>query len=316
MEYMRKVTRSNIQYFLKAGKVFSNYVIKSLGLSNSFTQEELQEKIRQDLVKMNFLIEYHESLSGKDGREIPSFINLNGYDRKAGGIIMLNKKFPLSSLRQALFREYAIIKDEKLPIHTTNRNAFNSMSFFDSFYMEYIEYLADMNAYSLMMPPDIIKEQLLDRKYDINEMLNIYGNVEKDSIFQWIFINNHLPCHYMYIILEKDSGNNILQRIVYDNCFYDHQSDPVTFSVDAVLACPESVASIALREKKIINKLSVIDNMNKTPYFCYAYYESDVSKEIIHYMLPYLKGEHYDRLLVIGWTKQYYDMIVNYGNLV
>jgi hypothetical protein len=310
---MRRLTHSKIQHGLENGEKFVQYVLKSLGLSSGYTLEELRLKFKQDLVKMNFLIEYHDSLPVSNGREVPSFTKLNGDNRKAGGIIMLNNKFPANFLRQALLHEYAHIKDEKLPIYTTDRNAFNSLSFFDRFYMEYIEYLADMDAYSLLMITGKIKKQLLGNSYNIEEMLKIYGLTDRNSLLQWIVINNQLPCHWMHIILEKDKDGNILHRVPYDDCFYDHQSDPVPFPVDAIFNNPDTAASIALNIRKSKGKLSEIMNgMSIEKYICYAYYESDVSREIIHNMLPHLKGDYYDRLLVIGWTQDCYNMILGY----
>jgi hypothetical protein len=316
MRILRTLTHREIQYGLERGNKFAHYVIKSLGLNSSFTEKELSEKISQDLSNMNYIIKVYDSFSEKGGRKNPSFISLNDSDRKAGGVIMLNKQFPINYLRDALFHEYAHIKDEKLPIHTEDKNAFNSTITLERFYMKHIEFLADMDAYSLMMPIEKIKNQLLDNSYNIDEILEMYNGIEKSSVLKWIVINNHLPCHYMYIVFEKDSNDKFLQRIVYDNCFYDHQSDPVPFSVDTILANPDSAASIALQTRKSISKLSVINNMNMTPYYCYAYYEEDVSKEVIHNMFPYLEGDRYDRLLVIGWTKDYYDMILGYNKRI
>ena len=267
------------------------------------------------VVTMQFKPEGHSSFPEKNGKKVSSFINLNGVDRKAGGTIMLNKQFPINYLREALFHEYAHIKDERLPIHTTDKNAFNSKATFEKFYMEHIEFLADMDAYTLMMPPEKLKEQLLQKAYNIDEIIKNHSNIEKSSVLQWIVINSHLPCHFIYIVLEKDAKNNIKQRIDYDNCYYDQQTDPAPFPVDTILADANSAASTALRTKKDAHRLSMINDTtsnNATSYYCYAYYEQDVSKDIIHNIIPYLTGHHYDRLLVIGWTKNYHDMIMNF----
>jgi hypothetical protein len=315
MEPMRMLSRSKIQYGLEKGKEFvERYVYKPLGLNSLSTIEEVQKKIRIDLTNMHFKVDVKDSLPKKHGKEIPSFIYLKGDDRKNGGIILLNKKFPINCLREACFHEYSHIKDDRLPIHTTNKNAFNSKTTYERLYMKHVEFLADMNAYSLMMPIEKLKKELLDNRYNISEILKIYSTVDKSSVLRWIVINNHVPCHFIYIVLEKDHKNNILQRIVYDDCFYDHQSDPVPFPVDTVLASPDSAASIAMqtRAKDPIASLSVIKNINMTPYFCYAYYEEDVSKDVIENILPYLKSGRYDRLLVIGWTQSYYEMIIDY----
>jgi hypothetical protein len=309
METMRMLTHTKLQYGLERGGKFVRYVLKTLGLNDSYTEKEMRLKIKQDLLEMQFSVESHASLCGREGREVPSLIKLKGKDRKDGGIIMLNKKFPASFLRFALLHEYAHIRDVNLPIYTTDKDAFNSMSFYDRFTMERIEYLADMDAFSLLIQTDKLKKQLLDNGYNIEKIMEFYSGADRSFLLRWIVINNQLPCHWMYIVLEKGLNGNILSRIHYDDCFYNHLSDPVPFPIEAVLSCQDSAASNALQTKKPIGKLSVINNMKMTPYFCYAYYEENVSKEIIHHIFPYLEGDHYDRLLVIGWTQDCYKIL-------
>ncbi|WP_461249024.1 hypothetical protein, partial [Treponema sp. R6D11] len=105
-----------------------------------------------DLETMKFKIVYTDSLISTDLKHsVPAFTKLNGFDRKNGGIIKLNKNYPKKVLTEALYHEYAHIKDETLPIHISNLNAPNSRATYSIPYLRIVENQADMIAYSLMM---------------------------------------------------------------------------------------------------------------------------------------------------------------------
>ena len=303
------LSHSKIQYGLQWGRTsVENNILKPLKLyKRNYSYEELQKKIRQDIVDLGFEVKYSDSLIIKEKNKIvPAFIELKGSDRKNGGIIKLNKKYPKNLLREALFHEYAHIKDEKLPILTTDKNALNSKATYEKFYMEYIEYFADMIAYTLMMPPEHMISDLSKNAYNINKVLKIYNNIEFSSVLQWIALINPFPCHFVSIVYEKDDNGKDLGRVVYDNSYYDHQVDPRPFDIDATLANKTSAAAVALENKKPAHKASIV---NGTEYYCFAYYESDLSDEVIKNTIPTLTSGHYDRLLVIGWKKDVYHAI-------
>jgi hypothetical protein len=158
-----------------------------------------------------------------------------------------------------------------------------------------------MVAYSLMMPPEQMRKDLFNNAYDIDFLLNKYNYLEKSSVLHWITILNPLPCHFVWLLIEKDITGNIVRLMAHDNCFYDQQNDPKPFIIQSVLNEPQSAAAEAIRDRKNVKKESAIQG---TEYYCYAYYEPDLSMEVIKDYFPCSINVRYDRLLVIGWTKQ------------
>ena len=306
MEPIRTYSHRKIRYGLDRGNRSANIILKNLGLKEGYSHEELQVKIRQDL-NGKFDVVYSDTLT--DGRKaIPALVKLKTSNRKDGGIIRLNRQFPPNILREALFHEYAHIKDEKLPIFTTDRHELNSKVFWDEFHSELIEFLADMVAYALMMPPAQIKSNLWTNAYNVDEILRIYNNIEKSSVLSWIALNSHFPCHFVSIVYKKDEHGNKIQRSVYENSFYDNEIDPSLFDIESVLANTESAASVALRTSDIANRASTI---NTTEYHCYAYYESNLPQVVVNNIFPKFEPGIYDRLLFIGWRKSNYDLVQN-----
>ena len=312
MEPLKNLSHSDIQDGLQRGiNSAIEKVLNPFGFNNYFSHAQLEELIGHDIKGLHFTINYSPSLIDPTSKQsVPSFINLNGFDRKAGGVIKLNRQYPRKALREALFHEYAHLKDDTLPILNSDLNAPNSRATYVRAYMKLVEFHADVIAYTLMMPPWQIVSDLLTNAYDIDKIIEKYVNIEKSSIFQWITLINPLPCHFAWIILEKDTNENIIRSVIHDDCYYDHQVDPRQFNIESIISYhPDSAAATALRERGDVKKES---NIFGTEYYCYAYYEENLSLEVIKDLIsPCPNSVHYDRLLVIGWTKAIDNMIKN-----
>jgi hypothetical protein len=168
--------------------------------------------------------------------------------------------------------------------------------------MRLVEFHADVIAYTLMMPPWQLTSDLITNAYNIDNIIAKYNNIEKSSILQWITLINPLPCHFAWVILEKDINGNIIRSVIHDDCYYDHQIDPRKFNIENIISNNlDSAAATAFREHRDVKKES---NISGTEYFCYAYYEENLSLEVIKDLIsPCPNSVHFDRLLVIGWTK-------------
>ena len=305
MKPIKLLKHDKIQQSLLGGihSVTQNILIP-LGIKGNISRKELLQKVIDNIQSIGFKIEYLDSPFNEDkNQDIPAFgIVKDGY-RKNGGIIKLNKSLPLSVQTEGLFHEYIHIKDETLPIHTTDENAINFRAMYDKDYMESTEFQADMAAYTLMMPPEQMRLDLLKVGYDIDEIFKMYNGYEKSTVLQWITLVSPLPCHFAWVMYEKDNNNNIINTIYHDNCYYDHQSDPVLFDIEAVLNNPVSAAAEAKAEQKDVHKASIISGKE---YYCYAYYERDQKKQVRKTVSSEKITVSYDRLLAIGWVIDVY----------
>ena len=146
--------------------------------------------------------------------------------------------------------------------------------------------------------------------YNINKVLEKYHYLDKSSVLQWISIVSGIPCHFAWIMLEKDNNNNIIRRWNYDNFRYDYQKDPELFDIDTVIQTPGSAAAQAIMTGKPANKKSIING--KDEYYCNAYYEAN---QVQFYGTKELAPNRFDSLLVLGWEKVVYDTIQQLAKL-
>jgi hypothetical protein len=307
MEPIYKQTHLEIQDGLQRGIITAKNILTSLGLTNNYTHSQLEKLILEDLKNMNIDVKFASSLINQDIKQsVPAFIKLTNFDRNNGGTIKLNKKYSKKALVEALYHEYAHLKDDTLPIHISNLDAPNSRATFFTPYLRMVENRADMIAYTLMMPPEQIIKDLMETAFNIDFILSKYKYLETSTVLSWITIINPFPCHFMWLIVEKDTEDKPVRIIPHDNCSYDHQNNPRPFNIEPVLYNSNSALAEALREKKNVKKVSSVEG---TEFYCCAYYESNLTKELIRDYLPYSSTINYDRLLVIGWTKQINDWI-------
>jgi hypothetical protein len=154
----------------------------------------------------------------------------------------------------------------------------------------------------------------LENGYDIDKTLRKYYYMEKDAVLQWITISSGIPCHFAWIMYEKDNNNNIIRGLIHDNCYYDNINDPQFFGIGTVLDNADSAAAQAMNSGKPepVTKYSTIDGKE---YYCYAHYEDGHSKELRNSAIPGSVTVHYARLLVIGWDRVIYDTMKRFSNL-
>jgi len=275
---------------------------------DSMSLRDLVSIMSDDLKSKNFDYDSTNILYD-DARKhsIPGLIDLYTYDRKDGGIVRINKDYKISNQLEAFFHEYAHIKDDSLPILPKDINAVNRKALYNNNYLRNIEFSVDMIAHTLMIPPANLTKDLLNSRYDINNVLDIYKVYDRGSVLWWLTLNVRYPCHFAWIMFERDKMGNTKIKKICDSCTFDHYSDPKPFDIETVLKHKESAASIAVELKKpeCVQKISEIYGME---YYCYAYYETDMPKEMVCEMIPDYNSS-IDRLLVFGWPKNYYDLI-------
>ena len=316
MQPLKTLTHMKIQQGLQKGLQSATKILDEKPANKKpSTHQELYNYILSDLKDMHNTVIYDEKLYNVQGNQsIPALTILNTKQRKDGGIIKLNPYYRTSDQLEALYHEYAHIKDYSLPVYTTDLDEFNLKAIYDKSYLELIEYYANMIAYTLMMPPELLKKNIENNSYNIDKVLEIYGDYEKSSVLQWIIINDTFPCHFAWIMLQKNTSQ-IQRPLLHDNCYYDHQLNPKPFIEDA-MNTDDSAVSIAIRERNNltdgkINKVSVISGIS---YHCYAYFEGYLSKELLKEGHPF--SIDYDRVLVIGWTESIYNSAEKLGTRV
>ena len=262
--------------------------------------QEIYKNILDDLSRMNFKIVYDSNI------KFPAFTTFNTTNRTSGGTIKLSPAFSTNEKLEALYHEYVSIIDYSLPIYEMNTISPHYKVIVDKSYQELIEFQADMRTYTLLVKPEKMRQSLLKNVYNIDAMLKEYYYMEKSAVLQWIAVTSGVPCHFAWVMYEKDNNNNIVRGLIHDNCYYDNQNDPQPFGIETVLGTSDSAAAQAIKKKKSVNKKSTIDSRE---YYCYAYYEPDLTKEIRNNEIPGSVTVCYDRLLVIGWEIAVYDTI-------
>jgi hypothetical protein len=268
--------------------------------------QERFENMLNDLNEMNFRIMYDSALN------IPAMTILNTAKSIDGGTIKLSRRFSTYEQLTALYGEYENIKGYPypVPIYEIYDTPIEGRVEFDKSCQKQVEFKAEMRAYTLLMPPEELKQRLIEAAYDIDKVLSIkyeyYYYMGKSSVLQWISIVSGIPCHFAWIMCEKNNDNSIIQVHAHDNCYYDSISDPKPFPIYRVLGTIDSAATSSIMTREPVHKESNIDGKS---YYCYAYYESGLTKEIKHSIIPDFVSISYDRLLVIGWEKAVYDTI-------
>jgi len=239
----------------------------------------------QELKKMNYKIMYDEI------QKFWAITMYNTKNRAEGGIIKLNPNISTRDQLEALYSEFLRIVDKPLPVD-------------DKSDQEKVELSAEMRTYTLLMPKGKMTQKLREKNYNIDVVLKEYDFMETSSVLQWIVLTPNIPCHFAWVMYKKDENGNVEKDLTYDECYYDGRSDPRHFDIDAVLCVPESAAVLAMtNDDRKMNKPSTIKGKD---YYCYAYYETDHTKKIRNKIKSELIC--YDRLLVIGWEKGYYDL--------
>lgn len=267
--------------------------------------QELYRYIIDDLKRMNFEIVSDNTINAIALTEFKT------KNRADGGVIKLNPSYSRNETYEALYREYVRVIDYSLPIDEIYAVSPEYKAMVDQYYQNLVEFQADMRTYTLLMPQEQITESLWKNSYNIDLVLEQYNFMEKSSVLQWITINDSLPCHFAWVMFQKDNDGKIVRIKPYDSYYYDHKNDPQPFDIEAVLNTPDSAAALAFRNRKTTRKNSIIKG---NEYYCYAYYETDQKKIVRNETIPGSVTINYDRLLVIGWEKAIYDTIQHLSN--
>ena len=314
MEQIRNLSYQTIHnnLFRAAFSVYNN-ILKPFKINrNTITNRELLNLISDDIKDLGFIIKMTKDTLFDEvkRRKVPGFIRLNTQNRRDGGVIKLNETYPRPVILETLFHEYAHIKDRTLPVLPMDVDSSNVKSLYFKLNIKRAEFIANMIAFTLMMPPEKLRADLIESAYNIDCILEKYKDFDKCSVLWWLtLIDCYLPCHFSWIKFETNSNNKAMQTIG-DSYYYDHKSDPKPFDISTVLANKDSAAAIA-KETKSREGVHKATNINGIDYYCYAYYESDLSEEAIDNP----DKVFYDRLLVIGWKKDDYDLVQMYKSM-
>ena len=300
-------THKEIQHsLLRAIQWVTENILVPLKISANIPRKDLLEMVIRDIGELGFNLVYTDSLYDDiTGMHVPAMIILNNGQRKGGGTIKINRSLPMDTQIEAIYHEYIHLKDPTLPVHGTNKDAINFEIINSRKFMEDTEFQADMYTYTLMMPPEQMKFDILRYGYNINSIIELYKGYKKSTLLHWITMVCSTRCHFSLVQFEKDYAGNTTNIFVSDSCYYDNLNDPVYFDIATVMNNPSSAAAQAIMTKSDTNKASVI---NGREFYCYAYYESDLSKQISKKYHPGTTAIVYDQLLVIGWSMENYYM--------
>jgi len=296
-DYSLPLSTTNIGFF-KDKTIFYRFYAdfdKAVG-----KYRETYKIILDELKRMNFKI-----VMDDPDLKFPVYTTFNSLKKTDGGTITLNSRLSTNEKLEILYNEYVGIIDYPLPIYETNEFYPDFKVMVDKSYQKLVEFHADVRTCMLMAPQDILKQNIFENAYNIDEVLKQYDYyMEKDTLLQWITINTSIPCHFAWVIYQKDNNNNFIRVLIHDNCYYNPPKDPRLFGIETVLNNADSAATRASKSGKHVNQPSVIDGKE---YYCYAYYEANHLKEIRNDNVPGSVTIHYDRLFVIGWEKVVFD---------
>lgn len=284
------LTHKNIEYYLQKGTDTVQKIIEELKVDSSISLSDLIGCVVADLIKMGITIGYEILFDDVNQQSIPSVVT---EDRD----LKLNDEFSESARIEALFHEYIHIKDDTL---SSIEEILNDETITDKEKaLRDLENLVDITALTLMMPPEKLKQDLLEKKYNnIPKLLSEkYNSFQRCSVLQWIAIISHFSCHFVWLMIKK----NINYENKYDCCYYDHKNDPQDYDIDTVLNIPHSAAAKAYRtENYAINNESKVGSYK---YQCFAFYEKGINRAFSNVEL-HKEYVQFDRLVVIGWKRR------------
>ena len=81
----------------------------------------------------------------------------------------------------------------------------------DISYLKLVEFHADVRTCMLLMPQEKLRKRLLENAYNIDKILEKYEYMDTDTLLQWITINTTIPCHFAWVLCQKDNNNNIVR---------------------------------------------------------------------------------------------------------
>jgi len=298
------------QGFLKSSSSIIKYILQPMNINpDNITLKQLMSIICDDLVKMNFRVIKTDKLYDNSGRSVPGFTGFKTKQRSDGGIIKLNKNYPSSIMLETLIHEYVHIKNENLLILPIVADAANSVALHNELLLKTIELHVEICTNLIIMPPAKICTALLQTGYDIDDILLKYKDFDKRTILKWVsLINHNLECHFACVFFEKSHSNKIVNTILDESYTYDHKNDPEPFYLFNILSNKNSAAAMACKSGKPTN-IHKETNIDGIDYYCYAYYECDLKKEVVNDNIPGTTKINYDRLVVIGWKKQDYAIM-------
>jgi hypothetical protein len=283
------LSQKNIEEYLQKGALFVKKIQEELKIDSSISLQDLIEHICTDLREMEITIGYDILFDERTRQSIPSIVTEDRH-------LILNGEFPESAQLEALFHEYIHLKDDTLP--TINEILNDETSTDKAKALRDMEDLVDITTFTLIMPPEELKQNLLKNKYNIPKLiLKEYNCFQKCSVLQWMTINSHFACHFAWIMMKK----NINYKYEYDCCYYDHIHNPVDYDIEPVLETSYTAAAQAVKnENDAINNDSKVGNYKHQ---CFSFYEKDINRAFSNILLDKTYVQ-FDRLLVIGWKKK------------
>jgi len=304
-DYSLPLSTTNIGFFKDKSIFYKFFVDFDKALEK---YQYVYKTVLEDLKKMNFRIIVQDEPDLKSH----IFTEFNSSAKTDGGTIMLNSRLSTNEKLEALYQEYVGIIDHPLPIYETSESSPDYRVLVDKSYQRLVEFHADVRTCMLLLPQEKLRKSLFENAYNINKILEQYEYMETDTLLQWIIINTTIPCHFAWVICQKDENNNIVQLLIHDNCYYNPSNDPQSFGIGTVLNNEDSAAARAIKSGIPVDQYSIIDSKE---YYCYAYYEANRFKEVRSDVVLDSVTINYDRLLVIGWEKAVYDTMQYFAGM-
>jgi hypothetical protein len=299
---IKDLSQKEIEDGLKVGIKSAKEILNDLKTDESINLSELYDLILADLKNMGYQIIYDDVLNDLFKRQ-------GMVSATYGKTVKINKKSSFEAQFESVIHEYVHIKNNTLPKPTLDEFIENIDKYLDT------DNKIDMIANTLMMPQDKMKNDLWNNKYDIHKILDIYKDLEKSTVLQWSVLKSLFPCHFAWIMLIMKNKKEIY-KIFYDNCDYNLSGNPGKFDIKRILNHEDSAIAQAIKTQSDVNKMTKI---GVDQYYCYAYYEKDLQKDIYDIDIKDIdtkkfKSIHYDRVLVIGWKEYAYKNTVEVMN--
>jgi len=300
---IRDIDINEIQTVLTEAKSHADNIRNKLGLPNlSASDVNFYQYINNALKALNFDVIYTGKLEEVNVHgHVPAITKFyHQTDRSHGGKIFIYNKYSERKKNELLLHEFIHIYDDFTPWSTDNTNGENAYKL-TKLIIKAVELRTELISLALMMPIEEFQNNLLLHSYDIIKIASLYRVVKPSSIAKWLILHDDYFAHYAIIIF-----NNIVSesKLIVD----EYHSSNTAFNIQDILYNENSIAFNSRKCRTDISGISTIDNQS---YHCFCFYENDVKHPLPSSVSKKEKTITCDEMVIIGWSKNLYDIIKN-----
>jgi len=300
---LRDIDFNEIQTALTEAECQAERIRRILGLPNlSITDNNFFDYIFKRLDNLHFDVIYTNKLKNIPSYgHLPSLVTFNDqYDRSAGGHIYIYDKYSKRKRKELILHEFVHIHDNFTPWSTDSTNGEN-VNMLTKFIIKAVELRTELVSLELMMPTEEFKNNLSLYSYDINKIASLYRAIKTSTVVIWIMLHNDFYAHFA-IIYFLNLKPEIKLKID------EYRSNTTTFEILDILSNKNSMAYNSRSNRMSVSGVSAINNIN---YHCFCFYEKDIQQPLPSSVSTAETIVPCDEMVIIGWSKNIYDIIKN-----